>query len=964
MTAVETLGWILLHFAWQGALAAAVLWTGLLLTSPRRASLRYVLGCVALLLMAAAPLATAMHLHTPRAASLEVTTAATVDLIGSPPAEVSMAATGRSADRRLAVSALPVRRSIRDVAQTVLPWLVTGWALGVSLLSVRLLGGWWQTRRLRSEAVSPVPPSCTEAISRLTTRLRIGRTVSFGVSLLVSAPLVIGHMKPLILVPVAALSGLSPRQLEAILAHELAHIRRHDYLVNLVQTVIETVLFYHPAVWWVSNQVRILREHCCDDLAVAACGDRKDYVEALLGLEHLRRQSPLLALGATDGPLFARARRLLMDVDSDAASPRLAAGVIALTVAVLAVAGVSTASQAVAPPGPPNRTSQPAAAVAVSPQSGSLAERWTWAEREARSRRTARFWIGYSIQPLPTLPPLVYFDRDAMITGDRMTFGGYILGGGKNLVFPGRPLHLPATDTSAIKVLLAFDAGQGSARLTRVHASVAPLPVDLKDLPVFWLGAAETAQSLERVNLLYAQASTANLKKDLLATAAVHDDSVRVVAWLEQRITGSDTDEIRSDAAEWLARHPIKAALAALDRTARSDRSSRVRQEAAEAVGDLDMPEATGTLIRLAQTLDDREARREAVEALGARNDLTARDALGDIARRDPSLDIQREAVETLGDYDDQRGVPLLLDIARTHPVRDVQREAVETLGDALPGDAAVPVLEQIALEGNDADVQREAVETLSRVPEKSGGSTLTELAQSHSNSDVRREAVEALAQSASSSDQARVIKLLSELAANDRERAVQMEAVEALGEMSDARALEEVRRLARTHVNADVRRQALETLAEQIPATEAVSVLRQAIEGDLDADVRSDAVERLAELDDARARATLVELARSHKDVDVRAAAVESLGDAPTAQDTPAVLAGIVQRDAADRVRREAIETLSDLPDGQGIASLIEIARSHADAQIRRLALEALVDSDHPAARKLFDRALGRNDR
>jgi HEAT repeat protein/beta-lactamase regulating signal transducer with metallopeptidase domain len=963
MTAVETLGWILLHFAWQGALAAAVLWTGLLLTSSRRASLRYALGCAALLLMVAAPLATAMRLDSSRSPSVEVATAATVDSIESRLADISPATSDRPADKGIEVSAPPVRQSIRDVVQTSLPWLVSGWALGVSLLSVRLLGGWWRTRRLRTEVVSPLPQSCTDTISRLTARLRIDRTVSLGVSLSVSAPLVIGHVKPLILLPVAALSGLSPRQLEAILAHELAHIRRHDYLVNLVQTVIETVLFYHPAVWWVSNEVRVLREHCCDDLAVAVCGDRKNYMQALLGLEHLRRQSPLLALGATDGPLVARARRLLMDVDSDTASPRLAAGVIALTVAVLAIAGVSTASQAVEPSGPPNRTSQSAMAVTVSPQGGSLAERWNWAEREARSRQSAGFWIGYSIQPLPTLPPLVYFDRDAMITGDRMTFGGYILGSGRNLVFPGRPVDLPGTDTSAIKVLLAFDAGQGPAWLTRVHASVAPLPVDLKDLPVFWLGAAETPQSLERVNLLYAQASTANLKKDLLATAAVHDDSVRVVAWLEQRIGGSDPDEIRADAAEWLARHPIKAALAALERTARGDRSSRVRQEAAEAVGDLDMPEATGTLIRLAQTLDDREARREAVEALGGRNDLTARDALGDIARRDPSPDIQREAVETLGDYDDQRGVPLLLDIARTHPVKDVQREAVETLGDALPGDAAVPVLEQIALEDKDTDVQREAVDALSNVPEQGGGSALMELAQSHPKTDVRREAVEALVESVSSSDRARVIELLSKLAANDRDRDVQMEAVEALGEMSDARALEEVRRLARTHVNAGVRRQALETLAEHGTPTEAVNVLRQAIEGDLDADVRSDAVERLADIDDARARATLVELARSHKDVDVRVAAVESLGDAATAQDTPAVLTGIVQRDTADRVRREAIETLSDLPDGQGIASLVEIARSHADAQIRRLALEALVDSDHPAARKLFDRALGRTD-
>ena len=107
-------------------------------------------------------------------------------------------------------------------------------------------------------------------------------------------PTVIGWLKPVVLLPASALAGLTPRQLEAILAHELAHIRRHDYLVNLLQTLVETLLFYHPAVWWLSRRIRVERENCCDDLAVSLCGDPVAYAAALADLEgsaHVERDA-------------------------------------------------------------------------------------------------------------------------------------------------------------------------------------------------------------------------------------------------------------------------------------------------------------------------------------------------------------------------------------------------------------------------------------------------------------------------------------------------------------------------------------------------------------------------------------------------------------------------------------------------------------------------------------------------
>jgi hypothetical protein len=127
----------------------------------------------------------------------------------------------------------------------------------------------------------------------------------------VAVPTAIGWLRPVILLPVGALTGLTVQQLEAIIAHELAHIRRHDYLINLLQTVIETLLFYHPAVWWVSRRIREEREHCCDDLAVSVCGDALSYARALFTMEQLRAATPPLAMAANGGALMNRIERLV-----------------------------------------------------------------------------------------------------------------------------------------------------------------------------------------------------------------------------------------------------------------------------------------------------------------------------------------------------------------------------------------------------------------------------------------------------------------------------------------------------------------------------------------------------------------------------------------------------------------------------------------------------------------------------
>ena len=150
----------------------------------------------------------------------------------------------------------------------------------------------------------------------------------------------VGWLRPAILLPIAAIATLTPAQVEAILAHELAHIRRHDYAVNLLQTIAETLLFYHPAVWWLSKRVRAEREHCCDEIAVEICGDAVAYAKALAELESWRTASPAMAVAATGGSLVDRVRRILRVPITD--EPRSPSWAVTLALTMIFTAGAGS----------------------------------------------------------------------------------------------------------------------------------------------------------------------------------------------------------------------------------------------------------------------------------------------------------------------------------------------------------------------------------------------------------------------------------------------------------------------------------------------------------------------------------------------------------------------------------------------------------------------------------------------
>ena len=294
---VERLGMALLHFLWEGTIivavyAAARKWAARTLGSNGP----YILACAALAAMAVAPMMTWLLLPTPSPDSVAVTFTAPMSTARTEPARVISLWLAPDTDRALLAA--------------FLSWVVACWLTGAAAFSLRLLGGWIFAERLRFTAVRPVSAEWQATFNRLKTRISVSRPVRLLVSGIAKAPAAIGCLRPIVLVPAGALAGLPAAQVEALLLHELAHIRRHDYLLNILQSVVEAIFFYHPGVWWISRHMRTERELCCDDIAVSTTGDALTYARALAELDLARFIQPSL-MAANGGSVADRIARLL-----------------------------------------------------------------------------------------------------------------------------------------------------------------------------------------------------------------------------------------------------------------------------------------------------------------------------------------------------------------------------------------------------------------------------------------------------------------------------------------------------------------------------------------------------------------------------------------------------------------------------------------------------------------------------
>lgn len=621
MNLTEALGWALLHSLWQCALAAAALASLLAIVPVRAARTRYALAVTTLTLMLAVPIGTAVRL---RAAGPSVGV-----VVAPAPRAVALpspaAAEPPTSPAERPGPALATR--IRADLEPALPWIVVAWLAGVVILSIRLASGWLVTRRLSTVGTRPVPQSCRDALARLVVRLRVTRPVRVLESAVIQVPAVIGWLRPVVLLPVSALTGLTPLQLDALLAHELAHVRRYDYLVNLLQSAIETLLFYHPAVWWVSRRVRDEREHCCDDVAVAACGDAHCYATALLGMERLRNPLPALSMAASGGSLVERVRRLMAPAAPET-FPRGLAGALAVLLAlVLAVGGSLLARPADSPPLP---------TALVGARGDAHARRDQMRALRRRGDDTA----------VAGLLAMARNDPDVDIQQDA--------------------LDVLAKIPSEAAVAAVID-------IARTHPND-----DLR------------RKAVEAVGRRASRTVALSVLSEIARTDPDHHVQHEAVEELGE-LHDPGTFAVLLDLAHHHPAPDVRRkAVAALGETGEPDRavdvleqmvlhdsSADLQEEAVEALGHFDDPRALARVARLARTHPSPDVRDEATEQYAKHAAPEAALALlTDRLARDPDAEVQAEAVEQLATLPRGIGIPAVIAAAQRHPSDDVRTEA------------------------------------------------------------------------------------------------------------------------------------------------------------------------------------------------------------------------------------------------------------------------------------------------
>ncbi|GAA4498041.1 hypothetical protein GCM10023172_14150 [Hymenobacter ginsengisoli] len=347
---VRALGYALLHSLWQGGVLALLLAGVLPLLRRQRAEVRYAAsaGALAGLVLLVGFTFGYYYQHAPLpAAPLVVASPVGAASAGPASPATALALQAVATDAIAPSTPLTWVRANAHQLEAYLPLVVVAWLLGLVLMSGRLAGGLLYASRLRRAGTQALGADWQQRLDTLASRAGVRQSVALLESARVAGPVVLGHLRPVILLPLGAVAGLSPALLEALLAHELAHIVRRDYLLNLGLAVAEVLFFYHPAVWFMANCLRAERENCCDDQAAALCGgDGLRVARALAALAELdaaTASAPRLALAAAGaggrGGLLARVRRLALGrPQAPSMSERLLAGSLTL----LGLLGLST----------------------------------------------------------------------------------------------------------------------------------------------------------------------------------------------------------------------------------------------------------------------------------------------------------------------------------------------------------------------------------------------------------------------------------------------------------------------------------------------------------------------------------------------------------------------------------------------------------------------------------------------
>ncbi len=336
---IKAIGWTIFHSLWQGAMIAILLSGVLLITGKKSAQLRYNLSFAALVLIFLFSLATFIQVYDPSANS------AYPDLSVSPSNTVSSQLLTNVSGAEVSNTTISFVKVIEYYFSQNVSVIVTLWLLGFILFSMRFIGGVLYVQRLRTVGLKSLDDFWVFRLKELSSSIGIKQLVEIYESTKVKVPVAMGYLKPVILLPLGMLTGLPQDQVEAIIIHELAHIKRYDFILNLIQTLIETIFFYHPVVWWVASTIDGERENCCDDLTLKLCGGSLVYFKALYNLQQICSEENELALAAIGkkNQLFRRINRMTTKNKNTSYGVKFAAFAVLLLV-MTAVSIYSSAS--------------------------------------------------------------------------------------------------------------------------------------------------------------------------------------------------------------------------------------------------------------------------------------------------------------------------------------------------------------------------------------------------------------------------------------------------------------------------------------------------------------------------------------------------------------------------------------------------------------------------------------------
>lgn len=295
-----TLGWTLLHTLWQGAIVYGFIKMVLSFIPSQKANLRYAVNCAGMLLIVTSSIITYSYLNSVNTSYPSMST-----VINSLPPSAN--------NNMLTFEEAGFWEKVNSTINDNMAWIVTTWLLGVFVFMSRFIIGLIYIQNVKKK-ISEVSTDWQNKTKLIAQQLGINRCVKLAESIYISRPIVLGYLQPVILLPIGILTGLPASQIETILIHELSHIRRHDYLINLIQSVVEIILFFNPFVWVLSNAIRKEREHCCDDQVVSLGSNRIDYIKALAQLEEVNQgATPALALALNKNKfhVFNRIKRIM-----------------------------------------------------------------------------------------------------------------------------------------------------------------------------------------------------------------------------------------------------------------------------------------------------------------------------------------------------------------------------------------------------------------------------------------------------------------------------------------------------------------------------------------------------------------------------------------------------------------------------------------------------------------------------